>query len=254
MKIEHRIDKIIETYLPAIARGQETIDSILEKYPKYASALRPRLEAAIWLQQVRLSVSTRPGFINDSRKYMETKIGSMQPIGFWQRLFWRHTPHRWVFNIAAPIIVLLLLALVINSAVLTARLSIPGDPFYSTKLVTENIQLAFTLDPVEKTDLYIQFSRERTTEIMQLVLEGDYERISSAAYRLETELIASLHSINDIASRDPTAEIPMIASFRDTLSNEIFMLSVLKDTSPMSARPGIVMAIQVAQAGMLALH
>jgi hypothetical protein len=254
MKIERRIDKIIEDYLPAIASGQESIDSILEKYPRYASALRPRFEAAIWLQQVRLSVATRPGFIHDSRKYLETKIDSMQPIGFWQRLFWRHTPQRWVFNIAAPIIVLLLLALVVNSAVLTARLSIPGDPFYSTKLLTENIQLTLTFNQVDKTNLYMQFSRERTTEFVELVLEGDYEQLPSTAERLETEIIASLHSINDIPIRNQAVERPMTAQLKETLSNEILMLNMLKGTSPVSAYPGIELAIQVAQSGLMALR
>jgi hypothetical protein len=178
MKIEHRIDKIIEIYLPAIASSQESIDSVLEKYPRYASALRPRLEAAIWLVKARQNVEPRPGFVPATRKVVETRVDVLQPHGFWQRLFWRYSPQRWVFNIASPIIVLLLLALVINSAVLTARLSIPGDPFYSTKLLAENIQLALTFDQVDKTELYMQFSRERTTEFVELMLLHAWRRRS----------------------------------------------------------------------------
>jgi hypothetical protein len=254
MKIEHRIDKIIEIYLPAIASGQESIDSVLEKYPRYASALLPRLEAAIWLVKARQNVEPRPGFLPANRKYVEARIDTLQPHGFWQRLFWRYTPQRWVFNIAAPIIVLLLLALVINSAFLTARLSIPGDPFYSTKLLTENIQLALTFDQLDKTNLYMQFSRERTTEFVELVLEGDYEQLPSAAARLETEIIASLHSINAIPTHDLALEQSMIEKLRDTLSTEIVMLNILEKSSPSSAYPGIDLAIQVAQSGLMALR
>jgi hypothetical protein len=254
MKIEHRIDKIIENYLPAIASGQESIDTILEKYPRYASALRPRLESAIWLVKARQNVEPRPGFLPANRKYVEARIDTLQPHGFWQRLFWRHTPQRWIFNIAAPIIVLLLLALVINSAVLTARLSIPGDPFYSTKLLTEDIQLALTFDQVDKTNLYMQFSRERTTELVELVLLGDYGHLPTAAARLETEIIASLHSINAIPIVNQAVERPMTAQLRETLSNEIFMLDMLKGSSPPTAYPGIELAIQVAQSGLMALR
>lgn len=254
MKIETRIDQIINTHLLAIGIGEETLESILSKYPQIADELRPRLEAAIWLRQARQTVEPRPGYMISSRKYLETQIESMQPNGFWQRLIRQHTPQRWIFNIASPILVFLLLVMVVNSLVLSARLSIPGDTLYSTKLLIENIQLALTFDRVEKPELYMQFSRERTTEFVELVLEGDYEYLPTAAVRLESEIIASLHSLNDIPVTDPAIEYPMIASLRDTLSNEILMLNMLKVTTPSSAHPGIELAINAAQSGLMALR
>jgi Domain of unknown function (DUF5667) len=254
MKIDHRINKIIENYLPAISSGQESIDSILEKYPQYTGDLRPRLEAAIWLVKARQDVEPRPGFIPSTRKYMEARFETLQPHGFWQRLFMRYSPQRWVFNLIAPIIVFLLLALVINSALLTAKLSIPGDPLYTTKLLTEDIQLALTFNQAHKTELYMQFSRDRTMEFVELVLEGNYERLPSAASRMETEIIASLRSLEDLTSYDPALEQPMIDDLRETLTNEIIMLNVLKGTSPPSALPGIELAIQDARSGLIALR
>jgi hypothetical protein len=254
MKIKHQIDQIINENVTAISTGEESLESVLARYPQITNELRPRLEAAIWLQQVRLSVATRPGFIFDSRKYLEAKIESMHPTGFWERVIRRYTPQRWFFNVTAPLIMLLLLALVINSAILTARLSIPGDPLYSTKLAIEGLQIAMTFDSVDKTELYIQFSRQRTTEFVELVLEGEYELLPSAADRMETELIASLHSLNHTLADDPDAELSMVATYRDSLSSEILMLNVLKDTSPISAQSGIDLAIQIAQSGMMALR
>jgi hypothetical protein len=254
MSKKRHINQIIESVSPAILNGQETIDSILKRYPQESEQLRPQLESISWLGEAKKGLEPRQGFIASSQRYLQQQIETLPRPNFWQRLFKKFTPQRWVFNITAPIIVVMILALVLNSLVLTARLSIPGDPFYSTKLVIEDVRLAFTLNPVEKTDLYIQFSRERTTEIVQLVLEGDYERIPSTVDQFETELIASLHALNNISAHDPSAEVPSIESFRDTLSNENFMLNVLKETSPISARPGIDLAIQVAQTGLLALH
>lgn len=254
MNIDRRIDKILDIFAPAIENGQETIDSIIEKYPQYANALRPRLEAMLWLVSAKKNLEPRQGFTSSSRQYMEQQFKSFQPRSFWPRVFSRYTPQRWVFNIVSPIIVLFLLALVINSAILTARLSIPGDPFYSTKLLTEDIQVALTFNQLHKTDLYIEFSRERTTEFVELVLEGDYELLPPAANRLETEIIASLHSINDIPLQNQTVEQPMIMELKETLTNEIFMLNMLKGTSPTTAYPGIELAIQVAQSGLMALR
>ena len=178
----------------------------------------------------------------------------MEPISFWKRISVRYTPQRWIFNVTASVIMVVLLALIVNSLVLTARLSIPGDPLYTTKLLLEDIQVAITFDPVEKTDLYIQLSRERTTEFVDLVLEGDYEELPVAASRLEIEIIDSLHSINKLSNYDLAQEQPATSEFRETLTSEIFILNILKGSSPPSAHPGIELAIQVAQSGLFAIH
>lgn len=254
MNEDRRIEKIIEDNLPAIRIGRETVASILEKYPKDAIALRPELQAVAWLVDARQPLELRDGFITSSRKYLEKRIAAMPPRTPWQRLFNRYSPQRWIFNIASPVLLLTLIALVINSLVLTARLSIPGDPFYSTKLFIEDVQLAFTFNLEDKTDLYIQFSHERTTEFVDLVLEGDYQQFPSAAERLETDIIAALHSLNNVSRQDPAIDLPMTTELRDALSNEISILKVLEVTSPTSAHPGIELAIQVAESGVLALR
>ncbi|OGO11962.1 MAG: hypothetical protein A2Y53_01545 [Chloroflexi bacterium RBG_16_47_49] len=251
---ERMLDRIFNANLPAISKGEVALEAILAKYPQYAGELRPRFEAALWLQQAKQAVNPRSGYIISSRKYLEAQIESLRPIGFWQRLFRRYSPQRWVFNITAPIIVFLLLALVINSAVLTARLSIPGDPLYSTKLVIEDVQLALTFNQLDRTDLLIQRSHERALEFIELVIGGDYEYLPTAAVRMETEIIASLHSLTDMSFQNQTVEQSMTAKLRETLTNEIFMLKVLNASSPPSAYPGIELAMQIAQSGLMVLR
>ena len=165
-----------------------------------------------------------------------------------------YTPQRWVFNFIAPVIVVLMLALVVNSTLLTARLSIPGDPLYNTKLVIEDLQLLFTFNRVDKTNLHMQQTQERTLEFVELVMEGDYDYLPAAASRMEAEIIASLHALNTVSMNSPGVELPMVAKLSDILTNEIQMLNLLKKTSPTFAHAGINLAIQVARSGVLALH
>lgn len=254
MRKDRRISQIIDISTPEITSSKETVNSILEKYPQYAAELRPRLEAVLWLNQARISCATRPGFIFDSRKYLETKIGSMEPISFWKRISMRYTPQRWVFNVTTLVILVVMLALIVNSAILTARLSIPGDPLYTTKLVLEDVRLALTFNHADKTNLYLQYSRERATEFVELVLEGDYQALPAQASRMETELIASLRSIQNLSPEGINAEQPMTSELRDTLSSEILLLTTLERASPPTAYPGIELAINVAQTGLLALR
>jgi hypothetical protein len=254
MKINRQINRIIETYTPAISSGQETIDTVLEKYPQYQRELRPRLEAVLWLEDAREHLEPRDGFISSTRMYMEDQFKTIQPHGFLRRLFRQHTPQRWVFNVVAPVILVLLLVLVIHDLILTARLSIPGNSFYSTKLMIEDIQLALTFDKIGKTNQHIQLSRERAIEFVELVMEGDYEYLPAAATRLKTEIIVSTQSLNNVSKIDPAVEQLMIATFKDTLSNEIFMLNMLKRRSPYTALAGFELAIQAAQTGLVGLY
>lgn len=254
MRPDHVIDAIIEQVTPDLMTGRETINSILEKHPQHAAELRPRLESLTWLVYSRENLEPRQGFISSSRAYIEQKVHSIPPQSFWQRVIRRYTPQRWVFNIVAPAVVLLLIVLILNSLVLSAQLSIPGDSLYSTKLTLEDIQLTLTFNQVEKADLYIQLSRERTTELVELALEGNYELIPAAASRMETEIIASLHALNNIADHYQAAERPMLSELRETLTNEIYVLNLLKSSSPPAAHQGIDLAIQTAQSGLMALH
>ena len=185
---------------------------------------------------------------------MEERFLSIQPRNFWQRIFSRHTPQRWVFNLTTPILVILLLVMIFNSLVLTARFSIPGDPLYSTKLLMEDIRLGFTLNPLEKANLCMEYSRHRTTEFVELVIDGNYELLPAATNRLEADIIASLHAISDIPLTDNAVQQPKTAQLRQTLTNEVLMLRILEQSSPPMAYAEIEIAIHVAQAGLLALH
>jgi hypothetical protein len=254
MRIERQIEQIIHDYLPAIENNQETIESVVKKFPEMADELRPRFEAMLWLRNARFALATRPGYIHDSRKYIEAKVEEIQPKGLLHKIFRQHTTQRWIFNIAAPVVIALLLALVINSAILTARLSIPGDPLYSTKLLLEDARLAFTFNPLDKSNLYMEYSRQRTSEFVELVLDGDYERLPAATNRMEAEIIASVRALNRISVADRAGQQPVTARLQHSLSNEIDILSILKQSSPPGATAEIEVAIQVAQAGMMALR
>ena len=254
MKSERRIKQIIELCSPAIISGEETVDSILANYPQYADKLRSRLEAIQWLVTAKDNLQPRKNFVSSTRKAMEDKFISIQPQNFWQRVFRRHTPQRWVFNLTTPVLVIFLLVMIINSLVLTARLSIPGDPLYSTKLFLEDARLVFTINPLEKTNLYMEYSRHRTTEFVELVMDGNYELLPAATKRLESDIIASLHAINDVALTDKTVQQPKTTELRRTLTNEVSMLKILQQSSPPIAGAEIETAIHIAQTGLLALH
>jgi len=254
MKTHQPLDEVFDDCLDAIQDGHQTIDSILNQYPQQADKLQPGLEAALWLTDAKQALEPRPGFIASSRSYLERRYSTIQPHGFWQRLFIYHRPQRWVFNIAAPIILIILLALVANSLGLAAQLSNPGDLLYSTKIIIEDTRLAVTFRQEERARLSIQSSRERMAEFVELVLEGKYELLPQAALRMEGEMVATLQILQDSLPEARAQEQSMTNELKETLANEVFLLDTLKGTSPPSARAGIDMAILDAQSVIMALR
>jgi hypothetical protein len=254
MKNDRQIDDIIDLCAPDLASGQVTVEVIIEKYPQYAQELRIRLEALQWLSATKKNLEPRPSFITASRNYIEQQTANIRQQTAWQRIFTRFTPEHWAFYITAPALIVVLLALIFNSLVLTAQLALPGDALYSTKLLMENIRIGLTTDQEKKTDLYIDYTRERSSEFIELVLDGDYELLPSAAMRLETGLINSLRSLNNLDKQEYEVAQPMTAELRETLSSELTMLHLLKGSSPPSATPGINLVINVAQSGLMALR
>ena len=254
MKKYRQISEITDASLEAMRDGQQNLESILEMHPQQAEKLRPGLEAAQWLFEARKVLQPRPTFISSSRSYMEDQFNATQPRGFWRRWFVYHPPRRWAFNLSAPIILVILLVLVVNSLALAARLTIPGDPLYPTKLVLEDVRLGLTTNPVNKTRLNIEASRERMSEFVELVLEGKYELLAPAAMNMEAELVATLRAISDVSPDARAPEQSMTAELKQTLANEILLLNTLKSTSPRSAHAGIEMAILDVQSVLMALR
>ena len=87
-------EQILDICLEQIQSGQKSLDSALAQYPGIAAELRPRLEAALWLDGRKSSLDPRPGFVAASRNRLLSQIKSeiittISIIMFHQRIpFW----------------------------------------------------------------------------------------------------------------------------------------------------------------------
>jgi hypothetical protein len=254
MKNDRQIEDLINRYTPDLSTGRETVASILEKHPQFAPELKPRLEAVYWLLDKESGFEPRHGFISSSRNKLEQQIALKQARGFWPAIFDRYSPWRLAFYVTTSALIIILLALTLNSLVLTSQLSIPGDPFYSTKLTIEDVQLAFTFNPETKANLHMQNSKERTSELVELVIDGDYAALPDATSRLESEIAASVRSLADLEAQGQTVTEARTTELRETLSNEVLMLRILKANLPGTVAQNVDLAIRVARTGLLAIH
>jgi hypothetical protein len=254
MKKDRQLDEIVNKHAYLLMNSEETIDSILELHSQLGDGLRVSLEAVKWLGDVKMNLQPRQGFVASSRSHLEHQLATYQPEYYWHKINDQISKPRWVIRFAVSVLLITLLVLGFNSILLTAQLSIPGDPFYSSKLLIEDIHLAVTRNPTERAKLSIDFSRERTSEFVELVLNGDYEALPEAAARMDTEIITALHSISYLKDQGLSGELTETIELKETLSSEISMLTALKGSSPPSAYQGMDLAIQISHQGLMALR
>ena len=60
---EQEISRFIAEGLDAVLSGKATLDQVLAAHPSQAAAIKPSLEAGLWLGERRAQVSARPGFV-----------------------------------------------------------------------------------------------------------------------------------------------------------------------------------------------
>lgn len=172
-----RFESILDESISAMQAGVP-IDEILAEVPEYAAELRPLLFAAMLL------ADPNPKLVPEERKAaLQTEylaqVAQLPPLhpsfadkvravlGVMKR---RLTP-KMVLNDLLTVVITVVLTLVMAGLVLSyaARDTIPGDPLYGVKQITEEVQLLLTLDPSKKQALLQEFNQRRLDEINQLI-------------------------------------------------------------------------------------
>jgi hypothetical protein len=248
------IQAIVDEVFPHLVNGQSSLDSILAAHPQQADELRPYLESALWLASQQTGLAPRPGYISGSKHRLVNTLEAASPPTFWQRLWRPHSPQRFAIQALSLAVLVVNLALVVNTLILASRLALPGDWLYPAKLSIEHIQLALTFDPQEQANLQIEQTQHRTTEIVQLVLEDEHAYIPAAVERLETQINAAVSDLQTAQEDDAIQGEALIASMKTMLENETFILTLLRDMEPAFAQASLDQAITAAHAGLSALN
>ncbi len=180
--------------LASLDQGQD-IQTVLAMYPDVADELAPLLETAIHAREVLdyFEPPSAAGLAAGRRRMLEAAARkdrgpfalSTQP--WWQPVLaalgqWFRTPAR---GLATAALLLALFLAVSGATVVAAADSLPGDPLYPVKRITEQVRLTLTIDPAARAALHAQLNRERQAEARavasmgrraQLRFEGRLER------------------------------------------------------------------------------
>jgi hypothetical protein len=156
------INEALEDCLNEIDHGTD-IEKTLTYYPEYAAELRPLLYASIEFRQMSVGMPSITALRRNRARLLARAAkmheeGASKPFGWYWR--WRRT-------ITAVTLSALIFASGTN-LVLASSNTVPGDGLYSVKRSWENVVVVFTFNPQAKTNIQIQYEKERLDELNEL--------------------------------------------------------------------------------------
>lgn len=153
MMSEQDFITIFDDCVERIAAG-ESLDEVLRRYPGQAAALRPMLEAGLLVRRAA-PVATEV-MIAQQRVQRRFEDALVMPV-----LVRRQpSPYSRLATLAAGL--LLAFIVVTGGAAVASQSSLPGDPLYGMKRLTEQVQLSLGANPD-------QFDQRRVDEVRQLL-------------------------------------------------------------------------------------
>ncbi len=276
MRKSREFDNILDECLEHLLVKGRTIEQCLQSFPKHADELKPLLEMALATKQVSV-IQPRSEFRDKARYQLYSALQETEHKRSRSFFSWVWQP-RW----ATVVAIILALLLASGGTVAAASGSMPDEPLYPVKLATEQAQLVFTPSALGKAELYAKLADRRMLEIERMAGENKPEQIERAVQRLDAYLtkIAVLSSTQGVTSEVTMAptieealaveEAPLLpeparggkkanikvdrrATLRATVvhqaTNHSARLRALLETAPPSAKPALLQAIAVSEAG-----
>jgi DNA-directed RNA polymerase specialized sigma24 family protein len=193
--------RILEECLWRLSNGASTPKECLASYPEHATQLSPLIDTACLLDLGR-NVKPLPTFIAYTHdaliQYMQSHPRQRQII----------TP---IFQRAALTFAILMISVFVITGTVHAQSALPGEPFYTWKLTSEQAWLALSSDPVA-TEVIL--SERRLNEWIEVSNDPTRNTTAMNGY---LESLSKFQFISDVKTL--TRLKPVLQSQQETLIN-----------------------------------
>jgi len=240
-------EQVLQTCLNLIQTGQETVDSVLVRYPEHANVIRPLLEAASWLYGQRDALAPRPGFVVESRQRLVARLEverssnraqapPARAFGWWDALVSLFTQKRFAYRFALATLLLVLLVVSTSGVAAAAQWSIPGDTLYPVKTSFEQTRLALTFSEAHRAQLYISFAERRLVEIQNLVIENRFDYLHSTIDQFDSQAKEASRLLRDLGKKDAPLAMKLAGELEKIMQDQTAVLPVLMQVTPQGSQ------------------
>lgn len=124
---------------------------------------------------------------------------------------------------------------------------LPGSPLYPLEKITENIQLAFTFDPVRKEELRLGFASERLSEAKTLMEQGKIEAASSALDSYSQTFKDATNALSNLTEKGNTEASGLANKIEEVASAQVVVAQNLALSSAPAEAEGWNLVAKTAQ-------
>lgn len=233
------IESLLDESLERLRKGEK-----LE--PSTEEGLEPLLEVAGRIQEV--STPPKETFVSDLEKRLVEKARALQQARrrslrdrYLTPIFSSGRARRW----AALLAVILAFVLTSAGTAIAAQRSIPGDPLYPVKKVTERLGFLVVRDLPGKAHLRLELTRRRAEEVEALYEKGE-EVEESILVELATETEEAIEEIEIAPEGDRET---LFEKLVDLTERQQKVLRRVYSRVPEQAKPALLRALEVSRRG-----
>jgi hypothetical protein len=248
MKVsEEEIARIVDECVDKILREGQSVSVLIDRYPDFKEFLDGPLQAALWMRNQQAEFHSPQKFVQRSK----ARLLSQLP----RRSTPRISPNQnrgWIGGLwlrTAAIGIFLLLLTSITGVVYAAKLALPGDVLYPTKLVIEDFQTNLTRDPYGQAWYGVQKMDNRLSELEALVSQSDYTDVEQAVTAYDAAVETSIAQIQNVNLAEDQ-KILLAQKLQEKLGDHLAHLEEVRVKLPQQAKNGIERAIEVSSHGL----
>jgi len=255
MEGSSKLDHILMDCIQAIEEKGWTVEDCLYRYPDLRHDLKPMLEAAIRLRnirslvpsnrfqretlsrlQLRLQASHRPPKSAIFQRGTHSEVTTLPKTRILPR---KKTALQWVFPILVAAFTIVVVAGGFTSIANAAK---PGDVLYQLDQTIEQVQIQLQPSVEKQTRLYLSFASERLDEIFDLIKEQKSDHVIIALQGYEQNIHAAETLLNEnIIGKEEYQQLAVVLN--ETLEAQTIQLQELIVLAPSSDQALIQAAI-----------
>lgn len=231
------IGQLLQSSLEAILSGDTSLEEVLSRHPELADLLQAELDTVMWLNARTEQVSSRPGFVASSRKRVLARIQQEVQAGAVKKpLASTVRPRLFGFQWVAALAIALVF-ITGAAGVAFSQNSLPGEPLYPVKQVSEQVDSALTFNKIDRVALSAQHSAHRLAEVETLLQRGDSSATVQALAFYKEQVQETVALLQGLQVSDATEKAAIANDVREKFIEQAGELSELKASAPASLLP-----------------
>ena len=212
-------EDILDQALLELKKGTPKAE-IVSKWPKYKDELTEYLSIAETFSSIAKNPVPRPAL---QRKYLRLA----HKAGFWNIFM----------NLSNLVAVSAVALLMIAGTAYGAMQSLPGQPLFSLKKTTEQIELHFASNNIDKANLQLTIAKKRLADAQKVFSDpgATPNQQLAALAEVTTQTNQTLQAVKTVAKQDTSAGSPIAASLQDISQQQENLINQIQSTDTTAA-------------------